>query len=1046
MATTQQAITQAVQHTELQAFGLAMPRLAPDWSPKVATTPSFTVSDESTMTITASANWAAPLDMAFLAVDPGNSVPMPVTLSKPDGSVESAKGVLLTLFDQQWLRLGRLYAQVLETSGTSRPEFNRGLPFRPAPRYIFFPTQATPHKSGLAEAWADLGFSGDARFYDGDGLPIDPIAVMAAFAAILTKFPILQAVDLTDSPLSPLPFTSYLNSLAATKKTRVRFANPDGTPYGGQHLSGVTAKAAATGLYEFSGTNVTLETVSATFKQEDRDRLLFGPGTSGRLLDNFTPPTLPSGVTLARDFYALRVVQLNDYLIGQWPAVASDPAAGVQRKPTVRLNENVTFLSDGNDLLAAINTALPAGADPTLAVAQAIDGAFAIPPTIGTSAHWPQFPPGVPVDPAATLAASLKSQFQFTANWVTATASDFQKADVVLKLEHLPDNAWVRVYPRKFLPGATEARGDGQGALSPAGGTITLHLIDPFSLRNPKDPAPGDVIVPAKATLMFDLAMVLPNGKTRIYGNNTVDVGAPPATPPAPAGATNPAGTATFRGVSNAGILGLGNAGATPAPSNLTEWAQELTGETQPRDASRLPTMARRELLVAGAQAGVWTGVIGGGRIAAETLSASARIGEPGSPGGRETSVTGATTHGGILAYDIARHAFRRSKNILTRIVELADAKWNVPTQPTAVAVGQAASATNGTFAGAVLQTTSPFCETPELYAAWATGVNVNTAIDFVVNHFLPASVPSRTQVVNALNTLKTTPAAPAPATETSAEQRIAVELERDVTSVFFGRRDAQWALKSAIQSARHFIYIETPGFCSTASATPSGYAADLIGLLKTQLTSRPGLRIAICVPKYPDFAPGYEGMTAFEVHDRLLIVRGQTTAPISTPLPDRQSVVFHPVGFPGRFSRVESNVVIVDDNWAMIGGCSMRRRGLTFDGSSDLVVTDTLLENGRSAAIRDFRRGLMAGRLGIPLDSSAPSFVALSDAAPAFQVMKDAISAGGLGNITPVWDGADPGVTLATALPAEQANPDGRDLDYATALLVSALAGASGL
>jgi hypothetical protein len=87
-----------------------------------------------------------------------------------------------------------------------------------------------------------------------------------------------------------------------------------------------------------------------------------------------------------------------------------------------------------------------------------------------------------------------------------------------------------------------------------------------------------------------------------------------------------------------------------------------------------------------------------------------------------------------------------------------------------------------------------------------------------------------------------------------------------------------------------------------------------------------------------------------------------------------------------------------------------------------------------------------MARRLGIPVDSTSPSFVALSDAAPAFKVMKDAIAAGGLGNTTPVWDGTAPGVTLATALPADNANPDGRDLDYATALLIAAFGAASGV
>ncbi|HEY4088901.1 MAG TPA: hypothetical protein VGM43_23380 [Bryobacteraceae bacterium] len=1048
MAITQQQVTQALQHGELQAFGLAMPRLAPDWSPKGASSPSFSVSNESNMTITASANWAAPLDMSFLAVDPATGTPMPVTLTDAAGAVENAKGVLLTLFDQSWLRLNRLYTQVFETSSSSRPEFDRGLPFRPVPRYIFFPTQTMSMKSGLAEAWADLGFHGDARFYDGDGVVIDPVAVMAAFAAILTKFPLLQAVDLSDPPLSPLPFTNYLTTLAPSAKVRFRFVAPDGTPYNGTHLTNVTAISggAAAGLYELNSgsTNIALEAVSASFTQDDHDRLVFGPATSGRLTGTFTPPT--SAVTLSRDFFSLRVVELNSYLVGAWPASSSDPATGVQRKPAVRINENATLLSDGNDLLAAANTALGSGADPSLAVAQAIDGAFAIPPAVGTNAHWPNFPSGVPADPSETLAVALKTQVTLTANWVTSTASDFKKADVVLQIAALPANAWVRIYSRKFLPDATEGRGDGRGGLVPAGGTLILNLTDPFSLRvPPNNPAPGDIIVPAKATLMFDMIVLLANGKSRMYGDMTVDVSPAPGTPPT-SSATNPCGTAALRGVSNSGILGLGTAGNTGSAPDLATWAKNLAGENQPRDASRLPTMARRELLVAGAATNVWTGVIGGGRIATETISAATRTGAPGSPGGRETSVTGVTSHGGILAYDIARHALRRSHNIISRLADLADSNWNVPAAPTAVTVGGTPSATNGTMAGAVLQTIAPYCETPELYAAWAAGVNINTVIQYVVDNFIPNSIPARTQIVNALNTLKTTPAAPAPATETSAEQRIAVELEREVTSVYFGRRDAQWALQSAIKAARHLIYIETPGFCSTQGATSHGYTADLIALIKTQLSSRPGLRAIICVQRSPDFAPGYEGMSSYEIKDRLTIVKGQTTPSVVTPLPDAQTAFFHPIGFPGRYSRVETNVVIVDDVWAMVGGCSLRRRGLTFDGSSDLVVTDTLIENGRSAAIRDFRRALIANRLGITPDSTHPSFVALSDAQTSYRVVKDALAAGGLGDIEAVWDGSAPGTTLATALPIDQSNPEGREFDVAMALLVSVLATAAGV
>jgi hypothetical protein len=1052
MSTTTEAITQALEHGELQAFGLAMPRLAPDWSPQGAASPSFTAVD-ATMTITSTANWAAPMDMAFLVVNPSGSVPMPVTLIRCDNSVENGPGILLTLFDQQWLRLGRLYTSVLETTATTRPEFARGLPFRPVPKYIFFPNQTNTIGAGLAEAWADLGFHGDARFYDADGLPIDPVAVMAVFAAILTAFPVLQAVDLSASPVSPLPFTNYLTSLAPTSKTRILLSSPDGTGYDGTHLTGLTAIAASSGLQELTTTGGTigLDAVSATFTQTDHDRLLFGPATSGRLTSSFTPPTLKSGVTLKRDFFSLRVVKLDPYLIGTWPDNTADPATTIQRRPSVRINENITLLSDGNDVLGAINTALASSPNPSLAVAQAIDGNFTIPASVGTAAHWPQFPTGVPADAGATLAPSLKTSLVFTSKWASTTASDLKKADVVLQITGLPANAWVRVYPRKFLPDAALARGDGQGRLVPASGPVTIYLTDPFSLHNAQAPAASDIIVPANATLMFDIIVVLANGASRIYGGNTAHVDAGPAAADTFNPGTNACGTATYRGISSAGVLGLGSPLTSPAPTTALGWVEALTGETQPRNASRFPTMARRELLVAGSASGTWTGVIGGGRIAQETVCASARIGEPGGLGGRETSVTGATTHGGLLAYDIARHAFRRSKDVISRIIALADSSWNLPAEPTAVAVGGTPSATNGTMAGAVLQTIAPYCETPELYAAWAAGINVNTAIDYVVNTFVPSSIPLHTQVVNALNGLKTTPAAPAPATETSAEQRMAVELEREVTSAYFGRREAQWALQSAIKSARHMIYIETPGFCSTAAFSApdtaiKGYAADLIAALKAQMTSHPGLKVILCVPKNPDFAPGYEGMASYEIQDRLVIANGRTTAPIVTPLPQKQAILFHPIGFPGRFSRVETNVVIVDDVWAMVGGATIRRRGLTMDGSSDLVFTDTLLENGRSAAIRDFRRGLLAGRLGIAADSTQATYVALNEPATAFRVVSDAAAGSGLGDITSLWDGTTPGLTPATPLPAEQANPDGRDLDVATLTLISVLGAASGV
>jgi hypothetical protein len=497
----------------------------------------------------------------------------------------------------------------------------------------------------------------------------------------------------------------------------------------------------------------------------------------------------------------------------------------------------------------------------------------------------------------------------------------------------------------------------------------------------------------------------------------------------------------------------------------LLQWAQELVGEGRPRDAPRLPTMARRELLAAGAGSDVasgspsfartWTGVIGGGRIQPETVCALSRSGAPGSFGGREITVTGVSTHGGILAYDIARAALRRTQEIIPRLVTLASSGWNTPEEPSAVALGSRAGPVNGTMAGALLQTVAPFCESPELYELWDVQV-VNTQ----VTNWITANSPNGSAVNQALQALQNSPVPPQPATESSpgsgtlgqaeaSARRLAVELERELTSVRYGRRDAQWALQSAIQTARHFIYIETPGLSSTAhvSGSPShlkGYAVDLIAILTAQLARMPGLRVVICVNKNPDFAAGYEGMASY-VQDRLAIVRGMAAAAASPPA-DSQLALFHPIGFPGRFARVETNVVIIDDIWAMVGGCTLRRRGLTFDGSSDLVFTDTLIENGRSAAIRDFRRGLMANRLGIPSISTQASYVALNEPGTAFGVIRDALAEGGLGKMSSIWDGTTPGLTPATPLTADQANPDGRDFDEATAAIVSLLGAHSGV
>jgi len=165
--------------------------------------------------------------------------------------------------------------------------------------------------------------------------------------------------------------------------------------------------------------------------------------------------------------------------------------------------------------------------------------------------------------------------------------------------------------------------------------------------------------------------------------------------------------------------------------------------------------------------------------------------------------------------------------------------------------------------------------------------------------------------------------------------------------------------------------------------------------------------------------------------------------------LPAERVVAFHPVGFPGRPSRLESTVVIVDDVWAMVGSSTFRRRGLTFDGGSDLVFTDFDLVKGRSVAIAAFRRRLLADHLGVPAFTTNsfgsmpdPTFIRLADEVEAFYAVREWLVAGGLGKIERLWNGVIPGVPAVPPVSLELGNPDGIEFDLLGTLALSALTG----
>lgn len=1052
---------QALRTVGIEAFGVAMPLLSPSWTD--GTMP--TVNDKAMSLNISGGSWLAPLAGIITRCD---SIVPNVTLIQADGSVQAGPGLLISLFPQEYLRLKRLYASILE-SGTINGS-TTDQPIRPVPRYFFFSgTPESSNGSGVIAVQTSIGLSGNLTIYDADGMPIDPLFVAAAFTLFMDQHNLLQHRDPISSSFSDNSQVKQIAGLAGeTKVTRLRFSDFAGQPYDGSHLSGITSVDPDSGQFSLDeptkGTaSVTKEAgtgISGSFPDEDRRLLVIGMATTGRLGDNISPPSLPTGITLKRDFFSMRAVKLKSQLLGTPPS--SFTPIPYERQARVRINEPLDLLTDGNDILASAAAALNGSPTESLCVAQSIDESFNVPTNRGKDSHWPAFPAlgGVTAAVAGTLPLSLRDNLNPSAHFFDDSNPATPNVDVILTLNGLPAGAAVRIYPRKFIEDAREARGDGVGGVVSNSGILTLHLVNPFGFSS--------VVTtpPSLPTLRFDLMVVKRTGESRLYGNIEVQVGIA-STSELTISGSNPFGTASRRGISNAGVLGLGTQKLPSLAGFSTLEAtqrtlQALTGETNPRDASRLPTMARRDLLVAGRSSTNWKAVLASGRLAGESLSADQRLGCPGSPGGRETQVVGVSTQNARLSYDIARMAFRRTTNLVSRMIALADSSWDEPAQPAALAVGSAPTESQGTIAGAVLQTIAPFCETPEL-SLLKTSIEANlgnipadfnslvdlldgqiknlaSSLEISGNSFLNGIVTQmQSQLVTALNNLKSNTTL-----NENQRDRLYNELHRELLASCYGRRDSLWALHEAIGRACKFIYIESPGFASIIKDYQNegipAYAVDLIDSIRSRLLAAPALRVIICTPKFPDYPAVYEVFAAQEAFDRRAKILS---------LPSEKVVSFHPIGFPGRPSRLESTVVIVDDLWCLVGSSTFRRRGLTFDGSSDLVFTDTNLVEGRSPAIASFRRKLLATRLSIKSSTTnsfgfmpEATYVRLNDCVEAFYVIREMLVAGGLGKIERLWKGITPYTTPVTPASFDIADPEGQEFDLLGTLALEILNG----
>lgn len=1048
----------------IQGLSFTMPASTTKWVNENNNSPALSVSESQLTISSAGRNWLAPFSGILNEVNSSNKK-IRFSLQQADGRMVNTTGVLLRLLPQQVLRLKRLVALKLEDGGSHNPRRNDGLAKRQVPAFVFLANGTVSGiTEGMIHAGDDLGFDGALSFYDEQGHILHPVYVASLMKVLLNLYPALNIDAALNNQLNSIIALSSAN--AAT----VRIIKPDGAPYNGQHLEGVTSVETDSGLYSintYSGSDTAIRgevrrsaatAADGAFPPSKAQQLVMGNICYGRYLDNVPLLKLPTGITLEKDFFTVKVIELERYLKGSPNAAFNgsklEPAA------SLRLHEQLSFLPTGNEVMGKIAVATTGTNTEALCVGTLIDTKLPLPQN-DTDVRWPQFPalpaPGTIPPGNDTFPAGLKAEVrQFSRADFLPDSGGGQPTDVLLRLSGIPFGAAIRVFNRVFLPDAVVKRGDGAGGVCSAeeaaqsgrtlNGTLSLVLKDPLGLRR----SDGTVTVPTQPKLTFDLMIVLHNGDKRLFGALELPVTNTPGPTPTPA--DNALASVSKQSVSRAGILGLNTNTASLDFSSfnaLLNSVLTMLQDTQPRDAGRLPSMMRRDLLVAARKSSGWSAVLSAGQITGNLHNAEQDAGCPGSPGGKETANVGISTQNGRLAYDIARMAFRRTTNFYDRLVALADDLWNEPAATTALGENEAPGAANGTFTGVLAQNIAPYCETPELAllkSAVEANIDsipatfddlvdrVNSWINDVDTTGLPGPLDTaanrlKTELVNRLNTLKDNNAL-----SESTKERLYNEVKRELSAACFGRRDSQWALQQAISQARHSIYIETPGFSFTKGSADADYALDLVTILTQQLQARPGLRVILCVPRQPDYSKQYDQWIRSEVKERWEII---------SALPANQVVVFHPVGFPGRPSNLEHHTVIVDDQWMLTGSSAFRRRGLCFDGSSDLICTDLAQDNGVAGSIKALRLALLKQRLGIPPADTGSRALMTEDFTAAFGMIRQMLISGGLGKIQRLWNGHTDGVAYTDpTINRELANPDGISFNLLEASVFTAFAG----
>jgi len=1067
-------VRQRLNAEGLAALGLAGPLLSPAWTPTVPTV------SESGLSFTVASMWHAPIAGMLLAVADAATL----GLSRLDGSPAvpaSTPGFVFKIHAQARLRLERLFVQYLQSGGPVDQSV------RPVPSlFLVRSGSSISNAFGLAPG-EQLIPPGDVTCYDEHGLAVDPFSFAAACAAIMLADLTLAAPMPSGSPTgTPAAIAGAVTAGRLVHLVDLHgrpWSDPPGTTPGVSFYTGAPGSRTEAG-HLGDGTLHAWPTGAVISGRADPDGaqappppglLRFGFSTLGRM--STAPLALPpaGAQTPTRETFRVAVTDPVFHLLGNRAAASRDDVGGAdavtvaEDSPLVRDGSPVSLLADGRSCLGFFqqvilglqggNPANPFTSGPIFGASPAYDdGAWPMPLAPGAAGQWPVSPAATPVNgnDGAVLASLQPLRTATTAAWVSGSN------DVVVTLPSgLPAGVALRLYPVHVLLGTSPdeqpllVRADGAGTVT-MGAADTIILSDPFRLGV----APvrsGSPKVRADAVVSW-----LPTSGgppvVKLIGNLMWSVGAEVTRPAAPP--TNMLATMFWRGSASSPMFGTPSAGSFTLATVFADpiafvqsVVRQMTTDQNPRQAPRLPTMARTEALLAlqlpsSSGTDLYRAVLTGGWLTREADSHSLRLGNPAAAGEHEVQAPGIAASS-QLGFDLWVAAAHRARPL----VPTADVAGPLSGGPNAglpvdwvmlqantTSVPPAPPSAPSTIAASVLQTVPAYVETPELALIPDDDLPA-------VQNFITSTLPNYLTVPN----------------QTEIDRQVL----REVRSCKNGRRDAQWALRRAIRHARELVYVETPLVSPTkASAggpSDSAAAVDIWTELANRLSVEPRLRVVILVPRVPPFATGYEPWSMFFYAARWNVLQTLELAAGSLPSADGKPrprvVVAHPMGVPGRPLVIRTTTVIVDDVWMSSGTSSLSRRGLTFDGANDVVLTDWQLDRGASSAIRAHRKALMAAHLGVgpgtagvgggaaPSPAGVPyaDYVRLHQPVSAHEAFADVMAAGGLGKLLPLWAGPDPLAPDAVIPhPAEVADPDGRGGATLVTTIASAITGMS--